>query len=287
MFVQDEKQWTKVLGAALAEYLEKKRSAAAPAAPLKPLLSRRAEQAGLSYPPVGMEHIKFADFLALFPAVVSLKRRLGQDMLVTIAGDEAALQTMVVDQAPDDTGKSSFRGLRPDVFRAFTRLPPVGRVYVYARTSDRFAEINQNDKLNSEMISVPAQTLDAALAERRKFTDELPETSVREVLLAALQTDLSPLGAFGQAVKEHGLGQYWHEFRMGCLLKNIQEWADENGLTWNPAWVGNFPASAKSTNAFTSREANTFFAGMMQLGPEDTQRVMVPLDIVLKLLRQA
>lgn len=265
----------------------KKRSAVAPAAPLKPLLLRRAEQAGLSYPPAGMERTKFAEFLDLFPAVVSLKRRLGQDMLVTIAGDEAALQTMVADEAPDSTGKSSLRRLRPDVFKAFTRLPPVGHVYAYTKTSDRFTEIDQNIEAHTEMIRVPALTLDAALAERREFTDNLPETSAQVALLAALQDDLSPLGAFGQAVKQYGLGQHWHEFRMGRLLKSIQEWADENGLIWNPAWVGNFPASAKPANAFTSREANTFLAGMMQLSPEDAQRVMVPLDIVLKLLRQA
>lgn len=286
MLVQNEKQWAEVLRAALAEYLEKKRSAVAPAAPLKPLLSRRAEQAGLSYPPAGMERTKFSDFLALFPAVVSLKRRLGQDVLVSVAGDEAALQTIAADEAPDSTGKTPLRRLRSDVFKAFTRLPPVGRVYAYAKTNDRFTEIDQSIGSRTDMIHVPAQTLDAALAERREFTENLPETSARVALLAALQADL-PLGAFGQAVKEHGLGQHWHEFRMGRLLKNIQEWADENGLSWNPDWMGNLPASLKPANAFTSREANTFLAGMMQLSPEDAQRVMIPLDIVLKLLRQA
>lgn len=286
MLVQNEKQWAEVLRAALAEYLEKKRSSVAPAAPLKPLLLRRAEQAGLSYPPVGMERTKFADFLALFPAVVSLKRRLGQDVLVSVAGDEAALQTIAADEGPDSKGRAPLRRLRSDVFKAFTRLPPVGRVYTYVKTSDRFTEIDQSIESRADMIHVPAQTLDAALAERREFTENLPETSSRVALSAALQAD-SPLGAFGQAVKEHSLGQHWHEFRMERLLKNIQAWADENGLSWNPDWMGNLPASQKPANAFTSREANTFLAGMMQLSPEDAQRVMVPLDIVLKLLRQA
>lgn len=293
MLSQDEKQWAKLLQEALAEYMSRKQGtastpaiAAAPAAPLKPLLVRRAELAGLKYPPAGLEHLKFAEFLALFPSVVRLKRRLGQDMLVATAEKAAVLQAEATDEAVYPADKTVCQRLRQDIFKAFTRLLTTGRVYVYTVANDRFTEVDEAGVGDAEAIRVPTQTLDAALSERRDFASGVADANACAALLAALATGSSPLGAFGQAVKQHGLGHLWHDFRMERMRQRIQEWASSAGLVWNPAWLGGMPAGVRQADIFTAREANAFLAGMMQLGPKETQRVMVPLDIVLKLLRR-
>lgn len=89
-----------------------------PAAPLKPLIIRHAEQRGLVFPPEGYNYLKFIDFLDLFPLVIKIRRRSGQDAFVAKAEHAELLDELQPDgarRARVDRGRVA---LRSDVFDA-------------------------------------------------------------------------------------------------------------------------------------------------------------------------
>lgn len=284
MTLQDT--WAPIVQAALDEYLSKKmitEPVAIPAAPLKPLIVRHAEQLGLAFPPPGYERLKFVDFLDLFPSVVKARRRPGQDSLVVKAANAYVLDQVV----SNDLGVSNNRehvAFRPDIFDAFTKVLPIGKFYWYSRDGDEFLAREPGTAKHS-LVQIPVVTIEDAFSERRDFANTVPEH--REALFAALDTQEYPLRAFSDAVKTRHLDRAWHLFRVDRLTKKINDWAEAAGVERNPAWEKNGARSIKpESNAITARETNAFLAGLMQLGPEDAKRVMVPLDIVLKLTRR-
>lgn len=279
--------WAPLIQAALDEYLSKKSATepvAVPAAPLKPLVVRHAERAGLAFPPEGYEHFKFVDFLELFPSVVKAHRRPGQDALVVRAQDADLVDRLVLEEQNRPSAKREHVNFRGDVFNAFTKILPPERSHWYSRVEDKFFEDDSviNDKL---LVQVPTLTLEDALDERRDFACTVKDVDQQELLRRALDESRGPLGAFGKAIKEGRLEGQWHLFRVDRVTRRIKDWADSVGLEVNPAWESPTRRAQPESDTVTARETNAFLAGLMKLGPEDAKRVMIPLDIVLKLIR--
>lgn len=281
-----EAQWAQALLSAIDDYLSKKTGGApapVPAAPLKPLLARHAELLGLTFPPEGHERIKFVDFLDLFPGTVKTQRRPGQDALVAKIADAHVLEEASKAAEQLDAARLP-RTIRQDVFQAFTMKPPVGSDrHWYSRELDKFLQAPAG--ADEGWLPVPTPTLEMALADRRAFAEAQP-AAMKEALLAALNQPTSQFEAFGLEIKRQLLGRAWHLFRLRRVVMRATEWAKSQGLTWNPSWERASESTGQESNSITARETNAFLAGLMQLGPEDAKRVMVPLDIVLRLLRR-
>jgi hypothetical protein len=285
--LQQKELWAQALQAAFDEHLVKKSGggvAVAPAAPLKPLLVRHAAQLGLAFPPDGYEKLKFVDFLDLLPDVVKTLRRPGQDALVAKVEEAHLLTQLSQDEGGQASAKRPRVALRQDVFRAFTQIPAAGQRRWYSRDSDEF--LDAADAIQGNLLAVPAPTFEEAVRDRQDFANALPDTVQRDQLLATLDQAAAPLGAFGDAVKSLRLERRWHIFRFDRLLERVKGWANSVGLPWNSAWEGAPLPVQQAVDAVTARETNAFLAGLMQLGPDDAKRVMVPLDIVLRLLRR-
>lgn len=280
--------WAPIVQAALDEYLNKKskaKSAVVPAAPLKPLLVRQSERAGIAFPPEGYEHLKFADFLDMFPSVVQTRRRPGQDVLVVKAEDVELLEGFVQFDSDQPHGKCERVAFRSDVFRAFTKLLPSGQCFWYSKSTDDFVE-GEVGSVDPSLVQLAIYTLENAISERRDFANTIENTTQKDILLGATNDSLAPLRAFSQAVKELHVEREWHNFRFDRLERRIRGWASTAQIDWNPAWTSKAKPVRQGTVIITARETNSFLAELMQLGPEDAKRVMVPLDIVLKLMRR-
>ena len=280
-----QETWAPVVQAALDEYLSRKsgvESMAVPVAPLKPLVMRYAEQMGFVFPPQGYERLKFVDFLDFFPSVIRIRRRPGQDALVVRAANADLLDHLVLEKSTSVT-KREVVAFRSDVFNAFTKILPSEQCYWYSIESDEFSIDGANASQQS-FVRVPSLTLEEAISERRDFAGTA--IANRDALLDALGTPTAPLGAFSRVVKELHLERAWHVFRVERLVQKIDAWTKFAGIERNPAWESGVRSVKSESDTITARETNAFLAGLMQLGPEDAKRIMVPLDIVLKLIRR-
>lgn len=228
------------------------------------------------------ENRKFVEFLDAVPTAVATRRRAGQDVLVALA-DQPDLLNIEIAPSPEPRRKRS--ALRGDLFRAFTTIPPSGRRYWYSRIEDCFTELDA-DQNDPALVPVPSETIGGALADRADFAAALAEQSVRNSLVAALKDPSSALGNFARQVKELHLERAWHVFRLGRLTDKVRAWAAEHRVEWNPSWSDVEKSSAGDAATVSSRETNSFLSGLMRLGPEDAKRVLVPLDIVLRLMRR-
>lgn len=280
--------WALVIRAALDEYLDKKtggKPSGIPAAPFKALLIRQAEAVGLNFPPPGYENLKFSEFLSLFPSIVQIHRRPGQDVLLIRTGDLEILSdpTQIdVDQPLEKRERTAFR---PDIFKAFTKISPSGHCFWYSRDSDKFIE-GTTATLESSLIKVPPNTLEDSISDRRDFAETVADPRKNGPLINSLNDPLNALGAFSQVIKEQHLEREWHIFRFRRLESRIRDWCSTAEVDWSPTWTGISKPTNQALGTVTSREINSFLAGLMQLGPDDAKRVMVPLDIVLKLMRR-
>lgn len=279
--------WAPVVKSALDEYLSKKSSAepmVVPAAPLKPLVVRHAQNMGLAFPPQDHERLKFIDFLDLFPSVIRTRRRPGQDALVVKAAN-ADLLEKVSQEEPISAAKQEQVSFRSDVFNAFTKILPPGQCHWYSKVTDKFLPYGASDYKQS-LVQVPSLTLEEALTERRDFADTAAAEKCREQLLVALNGPEGQLGAFSGVVKAQHLERAWHVFRVDRIAQRIDAWTKSSGITRSNAWECGAQSVSPESDVITARETNAFLAGLMQLGPDDAKRVMVPLDIVLKLMRR-
>jgi hypothetical protein len=281
----DQAVWAPVVTAAFNDYLTNKsggRVTAIPAAPLKPLVARRAAEVGLQFPPEGYENRKFVEFLDSVPSAVSTRRRAGQDVLVAPTDRQDLLDVDVALQTESNRDRSALRG---DVFRAFTKIPRAGRQHWYSRAQDAFIELDAAHS-DPSLIPVPSETIEGALADRTSFADSLPDDIRRSPLIEALREPSTALGDFTRKVKELRLERAWHMFRLNRLSQKVRTWGAEHQVEWSPSWTDINVSQAPDAAMVSARETNSFLAGLMQLGPEDAKRVLVPLDIVLKLMRR-
>lgn len=277
--------WAQALSSAIDEYLSKKtggQPAAVPAAPLKPLIRRHAEQLGLVFPPEGYERIKFVDFLDLFPAVLSTHRRPGQDALVAKAQNVELLDKAAAVEASSTSANRTLRTLRDDVFKAFTLPPEQGHLHWYASEQGKFVQAAVGE---ANWIAGPSSSMATGIQDRRAFAEDQVNTDNRDTLLDALN-EQTPFAAFSEAIKSLCLGRAWHAFRLKCVVDRVTAWSSTNGIPWDKTWEFDKASPPPQLGDVSARETNAFLSGLMQLGPEDAKRVMVPLDIVLRLLRR-
>ncbi len=283
MTEQEATLWAEIVRQALQKHYDLKSNGqprAIPGAPLKPLVTKLAAEQGFTYPPFEFQNKKFSDFLQALPGAVLTQRRLGQDLLVVPAGrfDLLDASAQVISETP-------IAVLRSDVFKAFTKIhSEPNRRFWYSITEDAFID-GSSDVVDNTLVPVELETLDSSIEERKKFVEELkldPDTT--NSLLSTLSGSIGALGLFSSKVKELRLERHWHQFRAGSVHRKLQAWATKHGVAFNPDWLETHKPMAQET--VSARETNAFLAGLMQLGPEDAKRVLVPLDIVLKVLRR-
>lgn len=283
MTEQDATQWAEIVRQALQKYYDLKSNGqprAIPGAPLKPLVAKLAAEQGLTYPPLKFQNKKFSDFLQALPTAVLTQRRLGQDLLVVPAG-----RFDLLDASAEATSETPIVVFRSDVFKAFTKIhSEPNRRFWYSKSKDAFVE-GSSDIVDETLVSVELETLDSSIEERQKFVEELkldPDTT--QGLLSTLSRSIGALGLFSSKVKELRLERHWHQFRAESVHRKLQAWAMRHDVAFNPDWLETHKHVTQET--VSARETNAFLAGLMQLGPEDAKRVLVPLDIVLKVLRR-
>ncbi|MFZ2308513.1 MAG: hypothetical protein WAW34_14365 [Rhodoferax sp.] len=283
MSEQEISRWTEIVRQALQRYFDQKshgQPSAVPGAPLKPLVLKLAAEQGLTYPPLEFQNKKFSDFLQALPEAIVTHRRLGQDLLVAPTGRFDLFD--VPAEAASETQSVVFR---PDVFKAFTKIhSEPNKKFWYSKIEGAFVE-RPSDTVDETLVSVDEGTLNNSFEERQAFVKELkldPDTT--SGLLSTLSDPTGALGRFSAKVKELHLERQWHQFRAKNVRRKLQEWAATNGITFNPGWLEQHKHVPLDT--VSARETNAFLAGLMQLGPEDAKRVLVPLDIVLKVLRR-
>lgn len=283
MTAQELSKWTEIVHQALQSYFDLKSHGeprAVPGAPLKPLVMKLAAERGLIYPPPDFQNKKFSDFLQALPEAVITQRRSGQDLLVAPAG-----RLDLFDASAEMKSEIQSFVLRPDVFKAFTKIQTEpGRRFWYSKSEDTFVE-GQSDTVDANLVSVESITQKTALEERQTFTQELKlDGNTANELLSTLSDPIVAMGRFSAKVKELRLERQWHHFRAEHVHRNLQAWASAHSIAFNSNWLETHKPPTQDN--VSSRETNAFLAGLMHLGPEDAKRVLVPLDIVLKVLRR-
>lgn len=284
MTEQETSQWSEIVRHALQKYYDLKshgQPCAAPGAPLKPLVLQLAAEKGVEYPPPEFQNKKFSDFLMALPGAVLTQRRLGQDLLVVPAGRLDLFETST--QTTSETPNFRFR---PDVFKAFTTiLPGPDHRFWYVKDQDSFVE-KTTDSASEEFVPVEFLTLEDSIRERQAFVDKLQlDTDTAKAIVATFSAHSGILGGFSAKIKELRLDRQWYQFRAEIVHKKLQAWAATHNIAFSPSWLEK-KSRPVLQETISSRETNAFLAGLMQLGPEDAKRVLVPLDIVLKVLRR-
>lgn len=274
-------QWSEVVCQALQKYYDQKSGGqprAVPGAPLKPLVLQLAAEKGITYPPIEFQNKKFSDFLMALPTAALTYRRPGQDLLVVPAGRSDLFG--VPTEANSEVSSIRFRN---DVFKAFTTIfsDPCRRFW-YVKAEDAFVE-KSNDEASEALVPVEASTFENLIKERQVFVDKLQLD--QETAKAVISASSGALGSFSAKVKELRLDRQWHQFRAEIVYGKLQAWAAAHNIAFSPSWLEKHSKHV-SQETISSRETNAFLAGLMQLGPEDAKRVLVPLDIVLKVLRR-
>ena len=283
MTAQELSQWTEIVHQALQGYFDLKSQGeprAVPGAPLKPLVMKHAAAQGLIYPPPEFQNKKFSDFLQALPGAVITQRRSGQDLLVAPAGRPDLFDASA--ELKSDIQSVVFR---PDVFKAFTKIhAESGRRFWYSKSEDAFVE-GHSDTIETNLVPVESSTQQTALEERRAFTQKLKlDDNTANDLLSTLSDPTGAMGRFSAKVKELRLERHWHQFRAERVHRNLQAWASAHNIAFSANWLET--QKPPTQDNVSSRETNAFLAGLMHLGPDDAKRVLVPLDIVLKVLRR-
>jgi len=273
--------WRDIVLESLTRGVEQNRGAVA-GAKLRQLVEAAAKDRGLLFPPEGSEQEKFADFLKRFDADVVVLKRKGRDLLAA----PTASASLLLEASTADSAE-----LRGDVFKAFTQIPKVNPKELpwYVVATDRFMWVLEGAAIDeTQLKAVPPATLEDEIGHRRAFLDSvsLDETS-RSAIFQTLTTT-SALWAFSQAIRTRGLSKKWHSFRFERIVSRIRAWCKSVDVPWREAWLAeagssDWGAAAPMTSEPQQRENLTQILG--RLSDADLQRISVPLDLVLKMMR--
>jgi hypothetical protein len=244
-----------------------------PGAKLRSLAASRARAEGHTFPPPGASK-SFSDFLQDYVPQAQVVRQPGTDMLVLPA------------KRPDllPTGRDFH--VRKDMYDAFTTFSNSASPWYDAQT-DR-ATWRSDDELElGGLIRIPKTTVDAEVALRREFANTVEPRSVQGTLESSLSEAL-PLRAFSTVLARQGLLQRWHGFRSQRVRERIEAWARDNNLQWKATWLvarrePGLPTVAQAL-AVKADDVPLISAALGRLEAEDLRRVMIPLDVVAKLL---
>jgi hypothetical protein len=271
--------WEQVIAVALDRGVVEA-SGAVPGARLRQIIVQVAKEAGLEFPPVANQPL--GKFLDQYPSVALVQRRPGADMLV-VPAQRAELLT----QSPGDLRAFV---LRSDLFEALTMIPKQGKDKpVYHMHTDEVIWLAASDLLSENAVPMPTATLDQAILDRKEFAASVsvPQKEVREILTKCLSEN-KPLRSFSEALRAHGLARAWHHFRMGLVVKRLQQWGQEHSIPWGANWlrdgrIGAAEAPKTIATADSQAPAQEFFAALVASAREgDLSRINIPLDLVLK-----
>jgi hypothetical protein len=278
-----DEAWKQIVAEALAVEL-KTSDGPVPGAKLRQLILRVAKRRALTYPPTGHEQESFGDFLKHFESIALVRRREGRDLVVA----PADMPQLLAD-APESGGTR----LREDIFEAFTRIPrglPPSEPW-YVLSDDTVVWLLPTELSGSgELVKIPAATLELELRERKSFIQSVDlAEDVKNRLAESLDTH-SGLGSFSKLIKAHGLSQIWHRHRFQAVVRRSRAWCTAAGVPWREEWVSSSDASKPLTptgDDLSGTNQRRLFERLVQsLSDEDLRRISVPLDIVIKLVRE-
>jgi hypothetical protein len=272
--------WAEILKEAIDRAV-KVRGRATPGATLRQIVARVASERGLEYPPAETPKLKFATFLELHPGIVAVRKEREADILVAPADTPELLVDV-------KTANRPLPGVRQDMFEGFTRIRS-DKLPWYDKEKDHVEWHPREAKLDSpRYVSIPSPSIEDLRNGRKRFAAAQSEEKVRAALEQAADSPAG-LAAFTAVVRDAGLRAEWHQFRIRNLVDHIGTWATREGVQWQDAWLtagapaeGTFPAQLVG---YEPRDWHRMVASVIQsLDAQDAARIMVPLDIVIKIL---
>lgn len=272
----DDPQWQSVVDEALRRALEG-REEPIPGARLRGFVNRVAAEQGLSYPPTA--GLKFGEFLSKFPERVRIVTRAHQDILVVPAG-RADLLAKTAEQGNGEPQ------LRRDIFAALTRVDP-DQVAWYDLSTDRIQFRLASAPSGESELKFPRPSMESEIALRSRFADGIGDDGLRRTLRESLTT-ARPLAEFSRVVHSARLKDEWRAFRQSDLLSRLQSWATESNVPWRDSWLVTGPqVGTRLTPDLTSHPDSSrqkFAALLLSLDERDLARLLIPADLVLRLL---
>jgi hypothetical protein len=215
---------------------------------------------------------KFADFLKQFSDIISIIHRQGQDILV-IPKENVFL--------PNKDG--DVLNIRHDMYKAFAFVDDTKTAY-YNRELKYIEWFSANEKpVGSQFVPIPPRTVEAEIKVREQFANTINQDEGEQLLFAL--TTVNRLGAFSTKLRELNLFQEWLSYRSKELLERIRRWASENSVYWDDSWIQSRTENVLSPFVIQDIENNKLAAALAGLGKEDMSRIVIPLDLVLKLLK--
>lgn len=155
---------------------------------------------------------------------VEVRIRPGSDLLIGLSGAHAPSGAQAA--GPEFAN----RGLRKDVYEAFTQISSVP--FVYLPGTDRFVP---EDRADGASIAIPDVTLNGLIEDRHNFVGTLPPDE-QKPLIDALNGSPNPLSEFRrEAVNRQIIGK-WAAWQSQRIAYRVADWAKENELTVRTAW---------------------------------------------------
>jgi hypothetical protein len=278
-----DQAWEQIVADALKVGL-KNLSGPVPGAKLRELIVKTAHSRDLEYPPTGHEQESFGDFLKHFDSIVIVRRRKGRDLLAA----PADMPQLLAEATENDETR-----LREDIFEAFTRIPrgvPPAEPW-YAVSDDKIVWLLPTELSGSgELVKILPATLEQELSERKTFIQSADIALETKGQIATSFDAHSALGSFSKLVKAHGLAQIWHRHRFQTVVRRIRAWCAATGVPWREEWVSSSDGSKLPILAradMQSKNQRYLFERFVEnLTEEDLRRILVPLDIVLKVIKE-
>jgi hypothetical protein len=273
--------WVAIIKKALTDVIESTQRPVT-GAKLRQEVARVAADWSVEFPPPEMT--KFSSFVESFDKDFIVHRVPGSDVLVAPA-DRADLFAAAVATSP-----TNYSRMRQDLFKALTTIRSAehGRA-VYLPADDGVKWLQADDgEAPQDSVFLPSTSLGEEVGLRRDFAESLEDQSAGKIaLVEALKKD-SPLRSFTLALQEFGLVRQWHLYRLRFLATKLREWSVANAVQWQPSWVTtNEPRNLPRPTLTASMASQSDFSGLVgQLSDDELKRIMVPLDIVLRLIAQ-
>lgn len=280
--IASEEQWIALLIETLGELAIAGK--AVTGAGLNSQLLKKAGELGLE-PPLALKRRKFKSLLARLAeeGKLLLLVEAGADVLVAPASNPGLLTN------DDLKSRRSFPGIRRDLFTAFTWVNEKKPFYSVEKDEVRWFT---DEREGNGLVTIPPPDFEKLKRRALQFAEGL-QGSAREVALHALD-HVKPLSAFSNFVSSHGLSKQWHEFRTSSIVSDISDWAKSNGLVFRSDWLTSasdgaaakvVPSSAESNSA-DRPVTNALSHFLSSLSPDEVARITVPLDVVLRLIRE-
>lgn len=269
----DREAWSKLLRELLEEEVKQK-GAPVPGARLRRLMEVGAASAGAEMP----RGVSFLTFVLDVAPDVEVIRQKGSDVL------------FLPESRRDLLPEGHDLHLRKDLFEALTTIN-VNATPWYQRERDRVVWRSKDDVSPDGYVSFPSASFESEIELRREYATSLASADERVALEGALDGAL-PFRAFSRMVRQQRKLARWLAFRNQRLRARLEEWSRSNAVAWRDSWItqrGQSGVSAVASET-TPEERDAMEAQLgsilTRLSADDMRRVHVPLDIVLRLLRE-